>query len=48
MLNEQLASFASTLEDADTPPTQQQQALYQSLHEKLENQLSRWRELKPK
>ena len=25
MLNEQLAAFAGTLEDADTPPTQQQQ-----------------------
>jgi hypothetical protein len=45
MLNEQLAAFAETLEDADTPPTHQQQALYESLHEKLQSQLSRWRSL---
>ena len=45
MLNEQLASFAITLEDADTAPTRQQQALYSSLHEKLQAQLARWREL---
>jgi photosystem II stability/assembly factor-like uncharacterized protein len=48
MLNEQYAAFASTLEDADTPPTQQQQALYRSLHEKLQAQLALWRELSPK
>jgi photosystem II stability/assembly factor-like uncharacterized protein len=45
MLNEQLAAFASMLEDADTAPTRQQQTLYQSLHEKLEVQLARWRDL---
>jgi hypothetical protein len=45
MLNEQLAAFAETLEDADTPPTRQQQALYESLHGKLQSQLSRWRSL---
>ena len=39
MLNEQLAAFAGTLEDADTPPTTQQHTLYTSLHEKLEAQL---------
>ena len=48
MLNEQYAAFAATLEDADTPPTQQQQALYRSLHEKLQAQLALWRELSPK
>ena len=48
MLNEQIASFAAMLEDADTPPTQQQQALYRSLHEKLQAQLALWRELSPK
>ena len=48
MLNEQYAGFAATLEDADTPPTQQQQALYRSLHEKLQAQLALWRELSPK
>ena len=40
MLNEQLAGFAGTLEDADTAPTTQQQALYASLHEKLQAQLA--------
>ncbi len=48
MLNEQYAAFATTLEDADTPPTQQQKALYRSLHEKLQVQLALWRELQPK
>ena len=48
MLNEQYAALAATLEDADTPPTQQQQALYRSLHEKLQAQLALWRELSPK
>jgi hypothetical protein len=48
MLNEQLAAFAGTLEDADTPPTTQQQALYTSLHEKLEAQLALWKGLNPK
>ena len=45
MLNEQLAAFAGSLEDADTPPTTQQQALYTSLHEKLGTQLALWRAL---
>jgi hypothetical protein len=45
MLNEQLAGFAGTLEDADTPPTTQQQALYTSLHQKLETQLALWKAL---
>lgn len=45
MLNEQLAAFAGTLEDADTAPTRQQQALYESLHERLQTQLSRWQSL---
>ncbi len=48
MLNEQYAAFAATLEDADTAPTQQQQALYRSLHDKLLAQLALWRELNPK
>ena len=43
MLNEQLAAFAGSLEDADTPPTTQQQALYTSLHEKLQAQLALWK-----
>jgi hypothetical protein len=45
MLNEQLASFAGSLEDADTPPTTQQQALFGSLHAKLQAQLGLWRGL---
>ncbi|HEY5071354.1 MAG TPA: hypothetical protein VII63_04915 [Caulobacteraceae bacterium] len=45
MLNEQYAAFASGLEDADTPPTAQQQGLYRSLHERLEAQLALWRAL---
>ena len=46
MLNEQLASFALSVDDADTPPTQQHQASYQSLHGQLEVQLGQWRELR--
>jgi hypothetical protein len=48
MLNEQYAAFAATLEDADTRPTQPQQALFRSLHERLEAQLALWHELNPK
>jgi photosystem II stability/assembly factor-like uncharacterized protein len=40
MLNEQYAAFASGLEDADTLPTQQQTALFSSLHERLQAQLT--------
>jgi photosystem II stability/assembly factor-like uncharacterized protein len=43
MLNEQLAGFAGSLEDADTAPTTQQQALYTSLHQKLAAQLALWK-----
>ncbi len=39
MLNEQYASFAASLGDADKAPTAQHQAMYQSLHAKLETQL---------
>jgi photosystem II stability/assembly factor-like uncharacterized protein len=46
MLNEQYASFASGLEDADTLPTTQQKALFASLHARLETQLAQWRALK--
>ena len=48
MLNEQLAAFAGSLEDADTPPTTQQQALYTSLHAKLQVQLALWQGLNQK
>jgi photosystem II stability/assembly factor-like uncharacterized protein len=40
MLNEQYAGFAQGLEDADTPPTQQQTALFDSLHRRLQAQLT--------
>ena len=46
MLNEQYASFAETLEDADTLPTRQQQALFDSLHGQLRIQLGRLAEIK--
>lgn len=46
MLNEQYASFASGLEDADTLPTTQQKALFASLHARLEAQLAQWKALK--
>jgi photosystem II stability/assembly factor-like uncharacterized protein len=46
MLNEQYASFASGLEDADTLPTAQQKALFASLHARLEAQLAQWKALK--
>ena len=45
MLNEQLASFAASLEDADTAPTSQEQALFDSLHAKLLEQLAKWHAL---
>ena len=48
MLNEQLASFALSMDDADTPPTEQHTAFYKSLHEQLETQLAAWRELRDK
>ncbi|HTD72398.1 MAG TPA: hypothetical protein VK652_02645 [Steroidobacteraceae bacterium] len=43
MLNEQLAGFAGSLEDADTQPTTQEHALYTSLHQKLQAQLALWK-----
>ena len=45
MLNEQFASFALSIDDADTPPTVQHLASYQSLHGQLEVQLGAWRQL---
>ena len=45
MLNEQFASFALSVDDADTPPTVQHLASYQSLHGQLEVQLAAWRQL---
>ncbi len=48
MLNEQYATFAAMLEDADTPPTTQQLARFQSLHAQLGVQLAAWTALKSK
>ena len=45
MLNELFATFALSMDDADTPPTQQHLAFYQSLHEQLETQLGLWHKL---
>jgi photosystem II stability/assembly factor-like uncharacterized protein len=45
MLNEQLASFALSMDDADAIPTEQHLASYQSLHRQLEQQLGQWRQL---
>jgi len=46
MLNELLASFALSIDDADTPPTEQHVAFYQSLHGQLGVQLDAWRDLR--
>ncbi len=42
MLNERLATFALSLDDADSPPTEQHLALYKTLHAQLEVQLDAW------
>ncbi len=46
MLNEQLASFQSTLEDADTPPTQQHAAMFRSLHGQLDQVLGKLQQVR--
>lgn len=46
MLNEQYATFAGTLEDADTPPTEQHKAMYHALHARLADELAAWTHLK--
>ncbi len=46
MLNEQYATFAAILEDADTAPTTQQLKRFQSLHEQLTVQLTAWTALR--
>lgn len=45
-LNEQLATFAATQDDADAAPTVQHRAMYASLHGQLEKSLSEWQALK--
>ena len=46
MLNEQLATFAATQDDADTAPTQQHRAMFDTLHAQLEAQLAKWNALR--
>jgi hypothetical protein len=45
MLNELLATFALSMDDADTMPTQQHLASYQSMHDQLQTQLGLWKKL---
>jgi len=46
MLNELFASFAASQDDADTAPTVQHQAIYDSLHKQLDEQLAKWEKLR--
>jgi photosystem II stability/assembly factor-like uncharacterized protein len=46
MLNEQLATFLASQDDADTAPTQQHRAMYETLHAQLEAQLAKWAALR--
>jgi len=46
MLNEQYATFQLTLGDADTPPTAQHRAMFESLHKRLTAQLAAWQQLR--
>jgi len=45
-LNELLASFAQTQDDADAMPTMQHLAMYKNLHAQLEVQLALWEKLR--
>ena len=45
-LNELFATFAATQDDADTAPTTQHRAMYESLHKQLEQPLGKWEKLK--
>jgi photosystem II stability/assembly factor-like uncharacterized protein len=45
MLNEQYATFAATLDGADTSPTVQQRVMFEALHRRLTEQLAAWRHL---
>jgi photosystem II stability/assembly factor-like uncharacterized protein len=46
MLNEQLATFLASQDDADTAPTQQHKAMFDALHAQLEEQLKKWQQLR--
>ena len=45
-LNELLATFAASQDDADTAPTKQHREMYESLHAQLEKQLANWQQLR--
>ncbi|MEP6884181.1 MAG: glycosyl hydrolase [Gammaproteobacteria bacterium] len=45
MLNEQLAAFANSIEDADAAPTAQERALFDSLHGKFQTELAKYHAL---
>jgi photosystem II stability/assembly factor-like uncharacterized protein len=45
MLNEQYAAFQGSIDDADTAPTDQQLAMYKTLHAQLDVQLAKWKAL---
>ena len=45
MLNEQYATFASSLDSSDAAPTSQEQTRFQDLHAQLGAQLAKWRAL---
>lgn len=47
MLNEQFAGFQASIDDADTPPTEQQKAMYVTLHDQLQVELGKWKALQP-
>ena len=40
------ATFAATLDYADTPPTAQHRAMYEALHRRLTEQLAAWQRLR--
>jgi photosystem II stability/assembly factor-like uncharacterized protein len=46
MLNEQIYSFASQLDDSDTPPNKQELETYADMHARLQTQLNAWTKLK--
>jgi hypothetical protein len=45
MLNEQLDSFSALVQAGDGPPTRQQDEVFQSLRERLDQQLAAWKQI---
>jgi hypothetical protein len=45
MLNEQYESFRSTMESADDAPTQQDYALFDNLHGRLQTEIAVWKQI---